>query len=146
MEQKVEIFFCYARKDQTLLNDLKTHLMPMVREDLINMWHDADISPGIEWEEEINNHLHRAHIILLLVSADFIASDYCYGIEMKRAMERHKHREVRVIPIILRPVDWIRAPFAKLQALPAEALPVTSWSRYEEAFLDIARGIRSIVE
>lgn len=146
MEQKVEIFFCYARKDQSLLNDLKTYLMPMMRLDLIKMWHDADIGPGIEWEEEINKHLHSAQIILLLVSPDFIASDYCYSIEMTRAMERHKRREVRVIPIILRPVDWIGAPFAKLQALPAGGLPVTSWSRYNEAFLDIARGIRATVE
>src|SRR2546421_1308138 len=110
MEQKVEIFLCYARKDQVVLSDLKTHFAPMLRLGLINVWHDTDISPGTTWEEEINKHLNTAHIILLLVSPDFMASDYCYSKEMTQAMERHECGQARVIHILIRPVYWQGAP------------------------------------
>jgi len=146
MEKGIEIFFCYARKDQALLNDLKTHLTLITRSGLINMWHDANISPGAEWEKEIDKHLNTAQIILLLISPDFMDSDYCYGIEMKRAMERYEQGKSRVIPIILRPVYWQKAPFGKLQALPTDAKAVISWQHQDEAFFDVAMGILKAVE
>src|SRR2546429_9932386 len=99
----VSIFFCYAHEDEALLNKLKTHLRPLQRQGLIDVWHDRDISAGTEWEREISQHLNSAQVILLLVSPDFMFSEYCYGIEMKRAMERHEHGEARVIPIICLP-------------------------------------------
>src|SRR5437763_9743683 len=102
----VNIFFCYAHEDEDLLNKLKRHLWPLQRQGLINVWHDRDISAGTEWEHEISEYLDGAQIILRLVSADFMDSDYCYSIEMQRAMERHKHREAQVMPVILRPVYW----------------------------------------
>jgi len=95
---------------------------------------------------EIENRLNRAQIILLLVSADFLNSPYCIGYEMRRALELHNERKARVIPIILRSVDWEDALFGKLQALPKNAKPVTTWPNREEAFLDIAKGIREIVK
>jgi len=101
---------------------------------------------GSEWAGQIDEHLNSARIILLLVSADFLASDYCYDIEMKRAMERHEAGEARVIPIILRTCDWTSAPFAKLQALPTDAKPVDSWPSADAAFTDIARAIRRVVQ
>ena len=94
----------------------------------------------------IDAHLHTAQIILLLVSADFLASDYCYDTEMQQAMTRHATGEARVIPIILRPVDWHSAPFGALQALPKDGLPVTDWSKPDNAFLDITRGIRAVAK
>jgi hypothetical protein len=90
--------------------------------------------------------LNSAGIVLLLVSADFLASNYCYDIEVTQAMERHEAGEAVVIPVLLRPVDWQAAPFAKLQALPKNAKPVTSWDSCDEAFTDIARGIRHAVQ
>ncbi len=99
-----------------------------------------------EWAGEIDQHLNSAQVILLLVSASFLASDYCYDVELKRAMERHEAGEARVIPVILRPVDWHDAPFGKLQALPRNAKPVTRWTDRDEAFADVARGIRAAVE
>jgi hypothetical protein len=90
--------------------------------------------------------VQTAHIVLLLVSADFLASNYCYDIEVTRAMARHEAGEARVIPIILRPVDWQSAPFGQLQALPKDGRPVRSWPDPDEAFLDIALGIRSVAE
>src|SRR5713101_1817547 len=100
MASPVEIFCCYARKDQPLLNELKAHLMPLQRQGLVTIWADTDIDAGTEWEREIEKHLKTAQIILLLVSPDFIASEYCYSKEMLRAMERHEAGEAHVVPII----------------------------------------------
>ena len=111
----VKIFFCYAREDEALLKKLKTHLKPLQRQGLIDVWYDRDITAGTEWEREIKEHLNTAQIILLLVSPDFMNSDYCYSVEMQRALQRHEAREASVIPIILRPVSWEGAPFSKLQ-------------------------------
>ena len=115
---------------------------------LIEMWHDRDISAGTEWEQEIIKHLNKAQIILLLVSPDFMNSDYCYSTEMTRAIEKHEHKEARVIPIILRPVIWQQSPFGKIQALPADGKPITSagWHSTDEALYDTAEGIRKVVE
>jgi TIR domain len=138
----LEIFCCYARRDQGLLEELKTHMIPLQRQGLITVWSDTDISPGTNWEDEIDKHLNSAHIILLLVSPSFIASEYCYSKEMKRAIDRHKQGEARIIPIILRPVDWKNTPFGKLQCLPTGAIPVTEWRNRSKAFLDITLGIK----
>ena len=140
----VSIFFCYAHEDEALLNKLKSHLRPLQRQGLIDVWHDRNISAGTEWEQEITKHLNEAKIILLLVSSDFMDSDYCYSIEMKRALERHQRGEARVIPIIVRPVYW-QGILGKLQALPTDAKPVRSWSDVDEAFFDVTEGIRQVV-
>ena len=142
----LEVFFSYAHKDQRLRDQLETQLSLLKREGLISSWHDRKIGAGEEWAGKIDTHLNTAQIILLLVSADFIASDYCYDIEMKRALERHETGEARVIPVILRRADWKSAPFGKLQALPQNGKPVASWAKRDEAFFDVARGIREIVE
>lgn len=146
----IEIFCCYARKDKDLLDELKTHLSPLQRQKTIRVWYDGDISAGIEWDREIKQHLNNAKIILLLVSPDFIASEYCYGIEMKHALERHKRKEARVIPIILRPLSgWEKVPpgdihLGQLQALPKNAQPVTSWTNTDEAWKGVAEGIERV--
>jgi len=142
----VEIFYSYAHKDERLRKKLEVHLSLLKQEGLITGWYDREIRAGAEWSSEIEAHLNSAHIILLLVSPDFMASDYCYSIEMKRALERHQAKEARIIPIILRPTDWERAPFSKLQVLPADRRPVSRWSDRDEAFLHIARDIRKAVD
>lgn len=149
MEFKIGIFCCYARMDQMLLSQLKVHLMAMQRQRLITVWSDTDIDAGTPWAQEIEKHLDTAHIILLLVSADFIASDYCYSNEMLRAMQRHQRKEARVIPIILRTCDWTGTPFASLQALPVNAQPVTdrnSWPSEDKPLTEVTQGIRVIVD
>jgi hypothetical protein len=104
------------------------------------------ISAGDEWKGEIDDNLEQADVILLLISSDFLASDYCWDVETKRALERHDAGEARVIPVILRTVDWQGAPFGKLQAKPKDAKPVDQWANEDEAFTDIARGIRNAIE
>jgi len=144
----ITIFFCYAREDEALLNMLKSHLRQLQREGLIAVWHDRDIRAGDEWEHEIDEHLNAAQIILLLVSPDFMNSDYCYGTEMKRALERHERGEAKVIPVILRPVYWHGKPLGKLQALPTDGKPVTSsyWHDVDSALYDVTNGVYKVVE
>src|SRR6202022_2040718 len=144
----VKVFFCYARKDEILLNELKTHLRPLQRQGLIDVWYDRDISAGTEWEREISQHLNASQVILLLVSPDFIDSDYCYGIEMKRALERHEREEACVIPIILRPVYWQATPLVRLQALPTDAIPLTDpdWHNLDRAFMNVVKGVQTAIE
>ncbi len=120
--------------------------MPLQRQGIIKLWHDRDISAGAEWEHEINEQLNSSEVILLLVSPSFLASDYCYSKEMQRAIERHERGEVRAIPIILRPCEWQVTPLGKLQALPKDGKPVTTWPNRDNAYLDSARGIRIAVE
>ena len=146
-QNAIEVFFSDAHYvDETLRNELAKHLSLLERQDIIAGWHDRRIAAGTQWADAIDTHLQTAHVILLLVSADFLASNYCYGVEVKQAMARHEAGEARVIPIIMRPVDWQPAPFGKLQALPKDGRPVTSWPNLDEAFLDISRGIRSVAE
>jgi hypothetical protein len=142
----IEVFFSYSHKDEELCVELVKHLSILKRQGVIQDWHDRKIGAGKEWEGEIDTHLNTAGIILLLISSDFLASDYCYDKEMNRALERHEAGKARVIPIILRPVDWEGAPFGKLQALPKDAKPVTNWPDHDQAFLNIAQGIRAAVE
>jgi tetratricopeptide (TPR) repeat protein len=142
----LEIFYSYAHEDEKLRDKLEKHLSQLKRQGVISDWHDRDITAGSEWKNEIDKYLESAQIILLLISPDFLASDYCHDVEMTRAMERHHNQEAQVIPIILRPVDWERAPFSKLQCLPRNAEPVTLWKNEDAAFRDVAKGIRKVTE
>ena len=146
MEKPLHVFCCYARTDQSYLFELNKRLIPLQREGLIVVHADINISPGEDWEQKIYHYLNTAHVILLLVSTDFIASEYCYSTEMMRALERHNAGDARVIPIILRPVDLRRVPFGKIQSLPTDAKPVTRWSDQDDAFLDVINGIEEVIE
>ena len=144
----IEIFFSYSHKDETLREELGKQLSLLQWQGIITGWHDRKIVAGQEWKDEIDTHLNTARIILLLISPDFMASKYCFGVEVKRAMERHEQGEAMVIPVILRPVYWKGAPFGKLQALPTDAKAVTSskWHDLDEAFFNVAEGIRMAIE
>lgn len=115
---------------------------------MVKTWHGGKILPGGEFDREICHHLESADIVLLLISSEFVASDYCWCKEMKRALERHEAGEASVIPVILRPCDWQAAPFGKLQALPKGGKPVAggTWPSIDLALQDVARGIRRAIE
>lgn len=148
MPRSIGIFLCYAREDEELRQGLEKHLRVLKRQGIINIWHDRNIGAGTEWENEIDNHLKTARLILLLVSPDFLDSDYCYSKEMTQAMERHERGGALVIPIILRHVYWLKTPFGKLQALPRDGKPVLSsaWYNQDEALFNASEGIRIAVE
>ena len=118
----VSVFVSYSHRDEDLRKELETHLALLSRQGIIDVWHDRRIGPGDELHRQINSHLVTADIILLLISADFLASDYCHDVEMKRAIERHDNG-ARVIPVILRPCDWNSAPFGSLRAVPKDGSP-----------------------
>ncbi len=140
------LFFSYSHRDETLRDELEKHLSTLRRQGIITTWHDRRIGAGREFDQEISQHLEEADIILLLVSPDFLASDYCYEKEMTRALERHKSGEARVIPVILRPCDWHDAPFGKLQAVPKDGKAVTKFPSQDEAFLDVVQAIKKVIQ
>lgn len=140
------LFYSYAHEDEELRIELNKHLSLLRNQGIISDWNDRMILGGEEWEDEIDENLEKADIILLLISSSFNASDYCYKKEMARALERHKAGEAVVIPVILRDCDWHSAPYGKLQALPKDGKSVTgsSWHSKDEAFTDVATGIRAV--
>jgi hypothetical protein len=142
----IRLFYSYSHKDEVLRDELEEALALLNQQGLIAGWHDRRIGAGDEWKGAIDKNLEEAQIILLLVSASFIASKYCWDIEVKRAIGRHDGGQARVIPVILRPCDWQGAPFGKLQALPKDGKAATSWPNKDEAWTDVAKGIRRAVE
>lgn len=147
-KKPVEVFISYTREDEELKNELLKHLSTMKRNGEIRIWHDRMIAAGREWEGQIDENLDKADLILLLVSAGFIASDYCWDVEVKRAMERHEARTARVIPIILRETDLKNVSFAKLQSLPKDRKPVTdpkSWISHDAAWVNVVEGLRTAI-
>jgi len=144
--EPVAVFLSYAHEDEPLRKELEKHLSLLQRQGLVSTWQDRRITAGTNWAQEIDEHLKSASIILLLVSSDFLASDYCYGVEMQCALDRDKASRARVIPIIVRPCDKKGAPFAHLQALPTDAKAITTWSNQDEAWTDVAASIRRVIE
>jgi hypothetical protein len=142
----VELFYSYSHKDEELLKKLLEHLKALKRPDLIRDWYDGKILPGTNFEHDIRAHLDSADVILLLVSVDFLNSDYCTKKEVNPAMERHYAGKAVVIPIVVRPVFWETTVFGKLNALPTGAKPVTEWDNPEAAFANIAKGIQQAIE
>lgn len=146
MDTPYLVFCCYARKDKLFLQDIKINLKSLEREGLITLKADIDISPGTEWEPTIMQYLAEAYILLLLISPDFIASDYCFHEEMSRALERHAQGTARVVPVIVRPANWHRMPFGKLQALPKDAAPISTSPDRDTALMSVTKGIRLVVQ
>ncbi|MBI4781752.1 MAG: TIR domain-containing protein [Oscillatoriophycideae cyanobacterium NC_groundwater_1537_Pr4_S-0.65um_50_18] len=142
----IEVFISFSHKDDDLREGLVTHLSNLGRQGKITAWDDRAIKAGKEWEPQIKSKLESAQIILLLVSSDFIASDYCHDIEMLRAIERHNAGTACVIPILLRPCDWKGLPFSKLKILPKDGKAVTQWSDRDTAFVDVVVEIRRAVD
>ena len=141
----IDVFISYSHLDEALYTQLAKQLKPLEHEGLIRAWYDRQLLPGNDFETEISGKLEAARVILLLISPDFVDSEYCWGKEMKVAMERHDAGSAYVVPIILRPVDWQGAPFGKLVALPKDGKPITTWANQDEACLDVARRLRPLI-
>lgn len=141
-----KLFFSYSHKDEALRDQLETQLAMLKRQGIIETWHDRRIVAGQELDGAISEELLSADIVLLLVSPDFLASEYCYDREMAAAMERHAQGKAVVIPVILRPCDWHSAPFGKFRATPNDAKPVTQWPDRDLAMLDVVGDIRKAAE
>jgi len=142
----IEVFISYAQEDERLMHKLEKHLATLKHQGYVTFWNNLRINAGKEWDNEINEHLSTAHVILLLISSDFMASDYCTSVEVKQALLRHDAGECRVIPVILRPLHWRIGPVSKLLPLPTDGKPVTEWRNKDKAFVNIAEGIQKVVE
>lgn len=140
----VSLYVSSAPADETLQTQLVNHLTLLERQGVITSWSSHQILPGDDRTQTIQQQLNTADIILLLISPDAIADDTCYHLEIQRAIERHQSGEARVIPILIRPVDWQGAPFGQLDVLPKNHQPITTWPNQDEAFQEIAAGIREI--
>lgn len=142
----VKVFYSYARADEKLREALETHLALLTRQRLIDAWKDRQIEAGHAWDEAIRRKLAEAELILLLVSPDFMASDSIWETELTPALERRARGEAVVIPIIVRPTELKGTEFMKLQALPRDGKPVVSWASQDEAWVDVVKGLRQVVE
>ena len=141
----LRVFVSYSRQDERYRERLEISLAQLRRDNVISTWHDKKILPGEEWDREIDENLNNADLVLLLVSPDFLASDYAYGREMERALERHESGSAIVVPIIVRPADWLNSRIAALQALPSGGRPVSRWPNRDDAWLDVVQGLRRLI-
>lgn len=142
----LKLFISYCHADETLKTELLKHLEPLRRLQLIDTWHDRQIKAGEDWGKKISSNLEVADLIILIVSIDFINSNYCYDVELERALERHLAGEAVVIPLIARSCMWKTAPFANLQALPKDAKPISLWPDRDDALSAVAASIKDTVE
>src|SRR5262245_4337380 len=142
----LDVFFSYSHIDEPLCEELKGHLTALERRNVIKTWTDCQITAGNERRDEIEKHLDSADVILLLVSSDFLKSDFCYLIETSRALLRHESGTAPGLPVVVRHVDWQGLPIGKLSALPKDGKPVTSWPDRDEAWLNVVQGIHQAIE
>ncbi len=143
---QIKVFIGYSRTDNDYLQALKKHLAPLERAKKIQVWYDGDLSPGDEWDADIKHNLATADLILLLISADALASDYFHDIEMEKALQRDKQKKAIVVPIIVRPCAWDDTPIHRLQALPQDGKAVLLWQHHDEAYDNIVKGIKAAIE
>ncbi len=146
LNKPLELVCCYAQEDKPYLEDLLKQLRPLEHAGLIRVWHRQKIVPGRPWEEEVTRHLNSAAIILLLISADFIASDYGYEVEIPLALKRQAAGEAQVIPVLLKAVHIETEPFAHLKLLPGNEKPIALWPNREAAFADVVQNIRVVIQ
>jgi hypothetical protein len=143
--QGLLLYCSYSHYDEKYRRQLEKHLSALNRIGLIRIWHDRKIMPGVDWQMEIDSHLESSDIILLLISADFIESQYCYSLELETAISRHDNGRSRVIPILIRFVDWEGTPFSKLQIIPRGNRPIEAWRSRDKGWTEVAKEIRRAV-
>ena len=142
----LKLFISYSHQDEKYKDQLTTHVTSLKRRGIVKEWHDRKLVAGEEWDKIIKQELLDSDIILLLISSDFLASNYCYDIEIKKAIERHEKGEAKVIPIIVRPCDWKDLPFSKIKGLPKDAKALSTWTDIDEGYLNIIEGIKSAID
>lgn len=143
-QKAIKVFISYSHVDEKLKEQLLNHLGPLKRLGIIDEWHDRKIKAGDAWGEEISTNLASADIVVLLVSVDFINSEYCYEKEFEVALKRHEEGAAVIVPVIGRSCMWTELPFGEIQAVPKDGKAVASWDDQDEALTDVARGIRDL--
>lgn len=141
----VTAFLSYSHKDESYRETLETHLAALRRQGRLDAWHDRKLLPGDAFDDVIAAEVERADLVILLVSPDFIASDYCVEKELARALERHAQNQCVVVPVIVRPCDWHEMPFGRLTALPTDGQPIATAENEDAAFLDVVKGLKLLI-
>jgi WD40 repeat protein len=139
------IFVSYSHEDSVHMRELRKHLAPLEAAARAEVWVDSMIGAGREWDAEIDSRLEVADIVLLLLSADYLASTYCQR-EMERAIERADRGETRVAPIIVRHCDWQHLPVGRFQSLPDGGVPIAGSPDLDEVRTQVSLGVRGIVD
>lgn len=142
----ISLFFSYSHKDESFRDELEIHLAMLKREGLIEAWHDRRIEAGAPLHDEISDRLELSKIILLLISPYFLASDYCYDREMKRALKMHETGDAIVIPVIIHPCDWKNTAFSHLRATPPDGKPISKYPNHHDAYLAVVTDVRKAIE
>ena len=142
----MKVFISYSHKDEAALERLHTHLAVLRRDGRIDEWFDREILAGGGIDAEVTERLESSGLFLLLVSPDFLASDYCVEREMERVLERHRSLDARVVPIIVQPCDWASTPLRDLKALPRDGKPVSDWANENNAYLNIVQELRRVLD
>ena len=140
------IFYSYSSRDEVMRQELDAHLSVLRHEGLVDTWSFREVPAGCAWDTEIRTQLESASIILFLVSASFLNSQYVWQVEVSAALQRHKRGEVVIIPVIIRKCDWKRSVLGTLEALPAAGKPVASFRSHDDGWLQVVDGIRGIIE
>lgn len=145
VEKKLRVFLSYSHADEIYKEDLDKHFAALKRSNKVETWNDRMLSPGTKFDDDIKRHLNQDDIIILLISADFIASDYCYNIEMQRAIERANKVDCILIPIIVRPCLWKATPIKDILVLPKDGTPISQYTDKDEAYLEIVSAINDMI-
>lgn len=145
--KRVKVFLSYSHVDEKFKEKLDIHLAPLKRSNKkLEVWQDRELKAGTKFDEEIKKHLKEDDIIILLISADFINSDYCYEVEMKTAFERMEKKEAVVVPVIVRPCYWKKTPLGDIQALPKDGNPISKYQDEDDAYVEIVESISNIID
>lgn len=139
------LFISYSHKDEDFKNELMSHFKGMIDKGTIKAWEGRAILPGQDWDLEIKKKLEEATVILFLVSSAFMDSDYIKDVEIKHAIERYDKKEVKIVPVILRPCDFDSLPLNKHLAVPTGRKPISRWDDRDEAYLDVVNHIKRML-
>lgn len=142
----MKVFISYAHRDEEFKRTLDEHLAGLKRKGDISTWNDRCIKPASDWENSIDENLESADIVVLLVSSSFLSSDYCFSIELERALTNHREGSCKVVPVIVRACDWEDLDIGKIQSLPTDAVPVNKWDDEDTAWLDVVKGLKILID
>jgi TIR domain len=145
-QRPAKVFIIYAKQDMESMHEVRKFLAPLVRGGIISLWDDSQIESGSDWSEAIIRQLRSSDIVLILVSADALDSDFFWDKEFRSTQEKHEKGEVRIIPIILKHCNWEDTPIAKFYVLPRDEQPISRFSDPSEAYLEIALTVRELAQ
>jgi AAA+ ATPase superfamily predicted ATPase len=142
----LKVFISYCRADERFREELARALSPLVVAREIAVLQDSDIRAGTQWNDEILKLLEEADVVLTLVSPAFFHSNFVVTVEMPKALERANSGQILLVPVVVRPVEWRSTSLAEFQALPRNLTPVSKWDDRDDAYKEIAAGLREAIE